>query len=98
MKIRKNDDFGGPAHLAWTPPKIEKLTKPAKTIEILCSIIKKVKNSGKYGILSRFADFRVKNALIRPISLFVYYNSSDHWAKFFQYFSFLWSTNEKFVI
>ena len=96
--LQKNRRFRGPAHLAWTPPKIKKLTKPAKTIEILCSITKTVKNSRKYGISCRFAEFRVKNALIRPIYLFVYYNSSDHWAKKFLYFSFLWSTDEKFVI
>ena len=45
MKIGKIDDFGGPAHLAWTPPKIEKLTKPAKTIEISCPITKTVKTA-----------------------------------------------------
>ena len=43
-------------------------------------------------------EFKSKNEQIWPISLFVYYNSSDHWAKIFLYLSFLWSTNEKFVI
>ena len=43
--MAKIDEFGGPAHLAWTPLEIKNLTKTAKNIEILDSIRKIVGNT-----------------------------------------------------
>ena len=94
----QNRRFWGSGPPSLDTPQNRKIDKTGQNNRNFMSNHKNGQNSRKYGISSRFADFRVKNALIRPISLFVYYNSSDHWAKFFQYFSFLWSTNEKFVI
>ena len=45
VKMAKIDEFGGPAHLAWTPLEIKNLTKTAKNIEILDSIRKIVGNT-----------------------------------------------------
>ena len=95
---RQNRRFWGSGPPSLDTPQNRKIDKTGQNNRNFMSNHKNGQNSRKYGISSRFADFRVKNALIRPISLFVYYNSSDHWAKIFLYFSFLWSTSEKFVI
>ena len=80
---RQNRRFWGSGPPSLDTPQNRKIDKIGQNNRNFMSNHKNDQNSRKYGISSRFADFRVKNALIRPISLFVYYNSSDHWAKNF---------------
>ena len=45
--MAKIDDFGGPAHLAWTPPKIENLIKTSQNNQNFILNDKKGQNSRK---------------------------------------------------
>ena len=84
--MTKIDDFEGPDHLAWTPPKSGITIKMAKTVTNLGWNKKMDPSHYKQVDFMSNTEFKGKNGQIWPISLFVYYNSSDHWTNFFLYF------------